>query len=57
MKNISFTDLKKTDYEYIADVLDNQIAEVLNIVLELINKLNIYAKNKKTKNIDVTPKS
>lgn len=51
LKNISFTDLQKTDYEYIAEVLENQIAEAPNIVLELINKLNIYSEKKETKNI------
>lgn len=51
LKNISFTDLQKTDYEFINEVLDNQIAEAPNIILELINKLNIYAEKKDTKNI------
>lgn len=51
LKNISFTDLQKTDYEFITEVLDNQIAEAHNIVLELINKLNIYAEKKNINNI------
>ena len=51
MKNISFTELQKTDYEYITEVLDNKISEAHNIVLELINKLNIYAEKKNTNNI------
>ena len=50
-KNISFSESKKTDYEFITEILDNQINDIHNVVLELINKLNIYAKKKDINNI------
>lgn len=50
-KNISFSESKQTDYEFITDVLDNQFNDIHNVILELINKLNIYAKKKDINNI------
>ena len=51
LKNISFSETQKTDYEFITEVLDNQTSDVHNVVLELINKLNIYAEKKDMNNI------
>lgn len=51
LKNISFSESEKTDYEFITDLLNNQISDVHNVVLELINKLNIYAEKKDMNNI------
>lgn len=51
LKNISFSESEKTDYEFITEVLNNQISDVHNVVLELINKLNIYAEKKDMNNI------
>jgi len=51
LKNISFSETQKTDYEFITEVLDNQMNDAHSVVLELINKLNIYAEKKDINNI------
>lgn len=50
-KKISYSEELRNDYEFIADILQNDTDNIYSVVIELMEKINIYSEKKDTKNI------